>query len=208
MSNDLDYFKALLDNDSKVVDLMYKRFFPFILRYVEQNSGDYDAACDVMQDALIVVYKYAARKQESDEEMILTTSFRNFFIAIAVKLYLKSLTGKKNTHEISFSKKSLGNIVRFGESEEYTDVEVLAALQPSIENMLIEQEWLDETRNFVWASFSKLGEACQELINLRLFKELKPAKIAEMKNTSSNYISKHYSECLNRLREHAAKIKK
>ncbi len=207
MSDDLDYFKALLDNDSKVIDSIYTRFFPFLLRYVQQNSGDYDAACDVMQDALVVVYKYAARKKESGKEVVLTTSFRNFFIAIAVKLHLKALTSKKSTHEISFSKKAFSDIVRFDDSEEYTDVETLVALQPSIETLLIEQEILDENRDFVWASFNKLGESCQEIINLRLFKALKPAKIAEMKNTTSNYISKHYHECLKRLREHAATLK-
>ena len=53
---DQKYVDALVNNDSVILNLVYKKFLPPIQRMVLQNNGSDDDAYDLFQNALLSIY--------------------------------------------------------------------------------------------------------------------------------------------------------
>ena len=52
---DHKYIEALLKNDSRLLSELYKKFSPKIVYYIKNNSGDADAAQDIIQETLVTI---------------------------------------------------------------------------------------------------------------------------------------------------------
>ena len=53
------YIDGLLQNNSSIIQSIYKKFAPKVKNYIRTNSGDDDQAQDVIQEVLITIYNQA-----------------------------------------------------------------------------------------------------------------------------------------------------
>ena len=50
------YINGLINNDSAIINSIYKKFVPKVINYIKNNSGNHDQAPDVVQDILILLF--------------------------------------------------------------------------------------------------------------------------------------------------------
>ena len=78
------------ENDS--YSLLYKKYFPSIANYIEQNSGNDQDAEDIFQESIIILL---GKVRQSDFN--LTSSLKTYLFSIAKNLWLKKIKSDKNS---------------------------------------------------------------------------------------------------------------
>ena len=161
--------EGIKENNTGVLKLVYKDYFPGIKRFIENNSGNTEDARDIFQEAILIVY----RKLKMNE-LILTGSFKNYLYSVCKLLWLKQLEKRKK------SKTSNGSNFNPGLDfiDDVTDL----------------KEQNDRYRLY-WQHFEGLGDDCQKV--LRLFLDKVPLKqIADIMGYSSEqYAKKKKFQC-------------
>ncbi len=71
------YIDGLVQNNSTIIQSIYKKFVPKVTNYIRTNSGDDDQAQDVVQEVLITIYNQAKTKG-----LQLTCPFDAYFFGI------------------------------------------------------------------------------------------------------------------------------
>jgi RNA polymerase sigma factor (sigma-70 family) len=84
--NEQALLKGLAQNDSKVVETLYKSHFTMIQHFVENNNGSFDDARDIFQEAMIALYE----KVQLDS-FVLTCQIKTYLFSICKHLWLKRL---------------------------------------------------------------------------------------------------------------------
>jgi RNA polymerase sigma factor (sigma-70 family) len=81
-----DMLTKIRKEENAAFELLYKFYFPSVLHYIQQNSGNRADAEDVFQEAIIVLL------QKSKEPLFtLTSSIKTYLFAISKNLWLKRL---------------------------------------------------------------------------------------------------------------------
>src|SRR5690606_37459410 len=140
---DQKYIDALVNNDHKLIEELYKKFAPKIISYVRKNSGDESAARDIIQETLITLYDQAKTKG-----LQLTCPFDAYFFLICKRKWLNAIKknhGKEVTIEEEFLYRSEEPIDEVVETEEFET-------QPSLYISML----------------SKIGDTCKQIITLGL----------------------------------------
>ncbi len=175
---DTNLLQGIAAGDAKAVHRMYQDFFPRILNYVRKNSGDEDAARDLFQDALMIVYKKA-----QDPAFRLESAMFTYLYAICRNLWLKKL------------KKSGRERVTSWEDEEYT-----GEIAGSVEDFGDDKELVHEARYQLYRrKFRELGEACQKILSLSLAGKSMEFIVREMDLSSVGYARKRKFKCKEQL---------
>lgn len=81
MTNE-DYVEGLTKRDPKLLNHIYREFFPGIAQYVRNGGGQEADAEDVFQEGLIVLYRKAASLE-------LSSSFYTYFFAVCKRIWWK-----------------------------------------------------------------------------------------------------------------------
>jgi RNA polymerase sigma factor (sigma-70 family) len=170
----LSYFNALLQNDERTLNLLYKETIPAITAYIVQNSGTEADAQDIFQEALLAIFQKARSGQ-----LQLTTGFQPYLYAVCRNLWLMQLRKKKVRRVTNLDAAQHEPVTdSFGDAEHTADQ--YARLQ------------------LLHTQLEKLGEGCREL--LRLCFSGKPLdEVARLLNNSYAYIRKKKSECKGKL---------
>ena len=71
------YIEGLENNNSAIIQTIYKKFVPKVVHYIRTNSGDEDQAQDVIQEVLIVLFDQAKAKK-----LVLTCPFDAYFFLL------------------------------------------------------------------------------------------------------------------------------
>lgn len=87
--NNTDYIKGLLNNDRKVLELIYANYSERVKNHIVKNGGTVDDAKDVFQEALIIIYHKA---QTPDFE--LTSQFSTYLFGICRFIFDKKMKKK------------------------------------------------------------------------------------------------------------------
>ena len=82
--------KGLLERDKGVIEYIYNDIFPSVKFMVIRNSGNYQDADDIFQDALIAVYNKIKNK-----DLTLTCTFKTYLYSVCRRLWLHKLEGKR-----------------------------------------------------------------------------------------------------------------
>ena len=179
MSNNIHidqlYIDGLVNNDSAVINAIYKKFVPKIINYVKNNSGNEDQAQDLVQEVLVLLFNQAKSKG-----LKLTCPFDAYFFLVCKRAWLNEL------------KKTSNKGVTF--SDDFTSI------NESEEQMVSQTEIFDEKQQLFDAMFLKLGEKCQELLKLS-FKIKTMEEVAEKLNVTYGYVRKKKSLCVGQLTE-------
>ena len=174
MYADQKYIDALINNDQTILEELYKKFSDKIKWMVIQNNGNEADAADILQEALISIYRRAKR-----DGFILTCPFEAFLYTVCKCRWLKELIKRKQ------------KMVTFNENEEYkTSGEGLKQIE--------DMELIEARRSLFKRKLEVLGENCRHLLQLS-WSGKSMHEVARTMNISYGYARKKKSECMAKL---------
>ncbi len=167
--------EGLLQNNSAVIQTIYKNFAPKVIHYIKINNGDVDHAQDVIQEVLMVIYNQAKTK-----DLRLTCPFEAYFFLLCKRKWLNEL--KKSSHK------------------QVTIQDNILSIDESVTQMVLMTEDFDERQALFDQMFQKLGEKCRELLKLSFVAKTLD-EVADKLNVSYAYVRKKKSLCTGQLTE-------
>lgn len=174
MHPDQRYINYLQQNDRKGITEIYQRFAGKVTRMICHNNGDESDAADVLQEALVAIYRLSA-----DGKFTLTCPFEAFLITVCKRKWLNALKKKS----ISPVTKSLDDGFTVEQHEE-TEARQYAEQ--------IERE------STVMQVLETMGEKCREIIRACMGKQHQE-QVAEQLGLTYAYLRKKKSECMAQL---------
>ncbi|MGN6436429.1 MAG: RNA polymerase sigma factor [Agriterribacter sp.] len=172
---DQKYITALVENDTVVLDELYRKFSGKIKWMVLQNNGTETEASDIFQDALLSIYNKA--KVGAFE---LTCPLEAFLYLVCKNKWLNVLN-KKKTHKVT-------NTDTDGFSHIGEDNFKLA------EDCVLQQE----RSNLLMEKLAEMGESCKQLLKLS-WSGISMDEVAKKLNVTYAYARKKKSECMAKL---------
>ena len=169
------YIDGLLQNNSKVIQEIYKKFVPKAKFYIRNNSGNDDDAQDVIQEVLVTIYNQATIKG-----LQLSCPFDAYFFLLCKRRWLNEL--KKPTNK------------------EVTINDENVSIDVNVQEMTFETENFDEKQSLFDEMFQKLGEKCQEVLKLSFVLKTMEEVAAKL-NVTYGYVRKKKSLCTGQLTE-------
>lgn len=169
------YIDGLVQNNSSVIQSIYKKFVPKVKNYIRTNSGDDDQAQDVIQEVLIIIYN-----QAKTNGLQLTCPFDAYFFLLCKRRWLNELKKSSN--------------------KEVTLMEDNVSTDEPVQEMAFQTETFDERQSLFDEMFQKLGEKCQEVLKLS-FVTKTMEEVAEKLNVTYGYVRKKKSLCTGQLTE-------
>ena len=163
------YIDGLANNNSAIIQSIYKKFVPKVVHYIRNNSGNEDKAQDVIQEIMILLFN-----QAKANKLQLTCPFDAYFFLLCKRKWLNEI------------KKSSNKGVTIDEDR--------LSINESTEEMVTETEVFDEKQQLFDLMFLKLGDKCQELLKLS-FTIKSMEEVAEKLNVTYGYVRKKKSLC-------------
>lgn len=169
------YIDGLVQNNSSIIQSIYKKFVPKVKNYIRTNSGDDDQAQDVIQEVLITIYN-----QAKTNGLQLTCPFDAYFFLLCKRRWLNELKKSSN--------------------KEVTLMDDNVSTDEPVQEMAFQTEAFDEKQSLFDEMFQKLGEKCQEVLKLS-FVTKTMEEVAEKLNVTYGYVRKKKSLCTGQLTE-------
>jgi RNA polymerase sigma factor (sigma-70 family) len=170
---DQKYIDGLANNNSAIIQSIYKQFVPKVVYYIKTNSGDEDRAQDVVQEVMITIYN-----QSKTKGLQLTCPFDAYFFLLCKRRWLNEI------------KKSSNKEVTIDDDNVYKD--------ESTVEMANQTEIFEEKQSLFDEMFQKLGEKCQELLKTS-FVTKTMEEVAEKLSVTYAYARKKKSLCTGQL---------
>lgn len=169
------YIDGLVQNNSSVIQSIYKKFAPKVKNYIRTNSGDDEQAQDVIQEVLITIYN-----QAKTNGLQLSCPFDAYFFLLCKRRWLNELK-KSSNKEVTLQDENV-------------------SIDESVQEMTFETEIFDSKQSLFDEMFQKLGEKCQEVLKLS-FVTKTMEEVAEKLNVTYGYVRKKKSICTGQLTE-------
>jgi RNA polymerase sigma factor (sigma-70 family) len=174
---DSQFIHGLRIGNNEVLTALYKRYYNLVLKLVVNNSGTSDAAQDVYQETIIVLFENVQKPQFE-----LNCQLQTYIYSVAKRLWLKQL-----------KKKGQVFLIKENEEGEIADVSEDIALH--------QQKEKDFEK--VNKSLENLGEPCATLIKDFYVAKLSMDEIAEKFGyTNSDNAKNQKYKCLQRLKKY------
>jgi len=174
---DSQFIHGLRIGNNEVLTALYKKYYNLVLKLVVNNSGTSDAAKDIYQETIIVLFENVKKPQFE-----LNCQLQTYIYSVAKRLWLKQL--KKNGHIF---------LMKEDEDGEIADVS---------EDMTLH---LQKEKDFekVNQSLENLGEPCATLIKDFYVNKMSMEEIAEKFGyTNSDNAKNQKYKCLQRLKKY------
>jgi RNA polymerase sigma factor (sigma-70 family) len=168
---DQRYLQGLVENSSTVIREIYERFAGKVKSYILKNNGDEEDAADILQEALINIYR-----QAKNGALLLSCPFEAFLLLVCKRKWLNEL--KKRG-----SKRVTNDLERVSD----TGVDEL-----TLSEQIMEQ---DQKTGLFLAMFEKLGDTCKKIIRISLNGKPQDENAAALGLTYS-FFRKKKSECM------------
>lgn len=176
------FIDGLRTGNNEVLSVLYKKYYNIVLKLIVNNSGSQEAAQDIYQETIIVLYENV---QKPGFE--LNCQLQTYIYSIAKRLWLKQL--KKNSKTFLFKEDDENDLVDV--SEELSDHH----------NKELELEKMN-------LSLEELGEPCATLIKDFYVQKLSMDEIAEKFGyTNADNAKNQKYKCLQRLKKYFFDIK-
>jgi len=175
LHQDQIYIEGLLNNNSSIIETIYKKFAPKVINHIKMNSGNADEEQDVIQEVLIAIYNQAKTKG-----LALTCPFDAYFFLLCKRKWLNELKKSSN--------------------KEVTIKDENVSIDKDVEKLAMETEVQDEKQLLFDEMFQKLGEKCQEVLKLSFITKTMEEVAAKM-NVTYAYVRKKKSICTGQLTE-------
>ncbi|MGZ3900602.1 MAG: RNA polymerase sigma factor [Bacteroidia bacterium] len=173
---DSQFLQGLRMGNNEVLAALYKKYYNIVLKLVVNNSGTSDAAKDVYQETIIVLYENVKKPHFE-----LNCQLQTFIYSVAKRLWLKQL--KKNGHTFLMKED--------GEAE-------IADVSEDVSH----HEKKEQDFEKVNQSLSQLGEPCATLITDFYVHKMSMDAIAEKFGyTNADNAKNQKYKCLQRLKK-------
>ena len=170
------FIDGLRTGNNEVLSALYKKYYNIVLKFIVNNSGTQEAAQDIYQETIIVLYENV---QKPGFE--LNCQLQTYIFSIAKRLWLKQL--KKSSKTFLFKEDGENELVDVSE-------EITEHLNKEVE--------LDKLTQ----SLTELGEPCATLIKDFYVHKLSMDEIAEKFGyTNSDNAKNQKYKCLQRLKK-------
>jgi RNA polymerase sigma factor (sigma-70 family) len=93
MPSTADIISGIKNRDSNILKFIYSDLFPLVERLIRQNSGTYDEAKDVFQEAMIAIFN-----QLKEKDIQLEVKFSTYFLSVCLKIWHNRLR-KRNSEQ-------------------------------------------------------------------------------------------------------------
>jgi RNA polymerase sigma factor (sigma-70 family) len=170
---DQKFIEGLLSNSPLVIQSIYDRFVPKVVGYIKKNSGNEDAAKDVVQEVLLTIYNQAKYKG-----LQLTCPFDAYFFLLCKRRWLNEI-----------KKSSL---------KEVTINEEVVSINDDAAQLADELDAEQRKKRLFDTMFHKLGNACKELLKTT-FEIKSMEEVAEKLGMTYAYVRKKKSLCIGEL---------
>jgi RNA polymerase sigma factor (sigma-70 family) len=160
---------GILAADGAVIERMYERYLPGIIRYIQSNSGSVEDARDVFQEGMMVIYKKCA-----SGSFELHASLETYLFVVCRNLWLSHLRKTKPV------------FLEGGEDWEDPDEDTLKIMETQVREQLF------------YRHFRSLGARCKRILEL-FFQKTPMKVIADMLGTSESYVKKRKHICKEQL---------
>lgn len=174
MHADQRFITYLQQNDHRGIGELYRLFAPKIERMIMHNGGDAADAADIMQEALIDIFRLSA-----DDRFILTCPFEAFLVMVCKRKWLNAL------------KKRSGSPVTKSTDDGFTYE------KPHTDEVAHHVEQL-EREHVIMQVLDTMGEKCRQIIRACMGK-VHQEKVAEQLGLTYAYLRKKKSECMGQL---------
>lgn len=173
---DLEYIEGLRQNNDVVLRALYKKFYNIVLKYVVNNSGNSEAAEDIYQEAIIVLYENVQKPAFQ-----LNCQLQTFIYSIAKRLWLKQLRNSSHLAKLQ------------GDDEEFVDVD------DEISDHLKKEADIEKMNR----GLESLGEPCRTLLKDFYVYRLSMDEISEKFGyTNADNAKTQKYKCLQRLKRY------
>ena len=174
---DNEFIEGLRNGDNSLMTLLYKKHYNVVLKFIVNNSGNAEAAKDIYQEAIIILYENVQKPS-----FTLTCQLQTYIFSIAKRLWLKQL--RKN-----------GMTFLFKENDENELADVTVEIN--------EHEEKEKDFEQMNASLLTLGEPCATLITDYYVRRMSMEEIAEKFGyTNADNAKNQKYKCLQRLKKY------
>jgi len=173
--SDSDFILGLRNGDESVLSALYKKYYNLVLKFVVSNNGSSDAAKDIYQESIIVLFEKC-----KDPGFQLTCGLQTYIYSVARNLWLKQL--KKHGSQISLK-------------EYHTD------LFQQADTDLKAHDLRENEIARLSESMNKLGEPCATLLKDFYVKKMSMEDISDKFGyTNADNAKNQKYKCLQRLK--------
>ena len=173
--NEQALLQGLANNDSRAIETIYKQNFNMVQSFVLNNSGSYDEARDIFQEAMIALYE-----KTKSESFVLTCKINTYVYSICRRLWLKRL-------------QQLGKFSGSVDSFEET---------VSVEDDLEVHQKRNAEYNIMERALGSMGEPCKSLLEGYYVKKMDMQALAkEFGYTNADNAKNQKYKCLMRLKK-------
>lgn len=172
---DQKYIDSLLTNNTVILEELYKKFSGKIKWMVLQNNGSETDAGDILQEALLSIYKKA-----KGGNFILSCPFDAFLYAVCRNKWMKELSKRK----------------RRGVT--ITDIEEYSTLSEDTFRLSEEVNLHQARKDLLMEKLGELGDSCKQLLHLS-WSGKSMEEVADMLKVTYGYARKKKSECMGKL---------
>jgi len=174
--SDEEFIEGLRSGNNQVLKALYKKHFQLVLKFIVNNNGTQEAAQDIYQECIIVLYENA-----QNPEFQLHCQLQTYMYSVARRLWLKQL-------------KKAGKTFLMREDEEVD----LADVSEDLTQHIQKESDLDKLN----ASMGQLGEPCLSLIRDFYVNRLSMDEIsAKFGYTNADNAKNQKYKCLQRLKK-------
>ena len=169
--------QGIIVGDNRIINRIYKLYYPAIARMIINNNGSDDEAKDIFQESVMVLYN-----KVTQQKFELNSKLSTFLYAVSRRLWLKQLTRG-------------GNVAN---SADISDFEDILHVEDDIEKLQEKENKFDQMN----LALQNLGEPCKTLIKDFYIKNLSMKDIQEKfgyTNTDNAKTQKY--KCLQRLKK-------
>jgi RNA polymerase sigma factor (sigma-70 family) len=169
-----EIFDGIRREDRRILQMIYHVYYPSVLHYIKENSGNEHDAQDIFQDAMVIVYLKVKKSLP-----VLTCTFGTYLFSVNKYLWYKELR-KLHSH-----------------ASPLMDLDELIDYENNFMNDYIKME----KRKLVLDHFHEMGESCQKLLSL-FIQNTPVGRITEIMGFSSDqYTRNRRTRCKERLVE-------
>ncbi len=175
--SDNEFIEGLRSGNNEILSALYKKYYTLVLKFIVNNSGSEEAAQDIYQETIIVLFENAQK-----ESFELNCQLQTYIYSVAKRLWLKQL-------------KKSGKTFLFKEDDENEVADISQDLNEHTEKEL----------NIIKMnkSLQELGEPCASLIKDFYVSKLNMDDIAEKFGyTNADNAKNQKYKCLQRLKKY------
>ncbi len=174
---DEQFIDGLRTGSSEVLNSLYKKYYNIVLKFIVNNSGSEEAAQDIYQETIIVLYENVQKSN-----FVLSCQLQTYIYSVAKRLWLKQL--KKNGKTFLFKDEGENDFVDLSEE---------------LEDHLNKESEIEQMNK----SLTELGEPCGTLIKDFYVNRLSMDEIAEKFGyTNADNAKNQKYKCLQRLKKY------